>query len=181
MRSVALACLAPLAAATKNIAGLSYATAIPKENLAQDCDYPAYFTIQDFTTFSPSASNKTEVTFGYVDSDTDITTTCNLNSTSTDLGAEGAAARYACDNSSVNFIWQNNKLTMIELACPTSSVQYDTSGSWIPSLTCKDATNGAGVECVTNSTTYQGQFTSIQPLKPGGGGGPGPTRLIRRV
>lgn len=56
-----------------------------------------------------------------VDSDTDITTTCHLNSTSTNLGAAGAAPRYACDNSSVNFIWQNSKLTMIELACPTSS------------------------------------------------------------
>lgn len=55
------------------------------------------------------------------DSDTDITTACSLNSTSTDLGAQGGAARYACDNSAVNFIWQNNKLTMIELACPTSS------------------------------------------------------------
>lgn len=64
MKSVALACLAPLAAATKNIAGLSYANAIPKENLAQDCEYPAYFTIQDFATFTPSASNKTEVNFG---------------------------------------------------------------------------------------------------------------------
>lgn len=64
MRSVALACLAPLAAATKNIVGLSYADAIPKENLAQDCEYPAYFTIQGFTTFTPSASNNTEVNFG---------------------------------------------------------------------------------------------------------------------
>lgn len=64
MRSIALACLAPLAAATKNLVGLSYADAIPKENLAQDCEYPAYFTIQDFTTFTPSASNKTEVNFG---------------------------------------------------------------------------------------------------------------------
>ncbi|KAI3397896.1 hypothetical protein diail_10297 [Diaporthe ilicicola] len=64
MRSVALACLAPLAAATKNLAGLSYASAIPKEYLAQDCEYPAYFTIQNFTTFTPSASNQTEVHFG---------------------------------------------------------------------------------------------------------------------
>lgn len=55
------------------------------------------------------------------DSDTAITTTCSLNSTFTNLGAAGAAARYACDDSAVNFIWQNNKLTMIELACPTSS------------------------------------------------------------
>ncbi|KAG6363232.1 hypothetical protein INS49_008328 [Diaporthe citri] len=157
MRSVALACLAPLAAATKNIVGLSYADAIPKENLAQDCEYPAYFTIQSFTTFTPSASNNTEVNFG-----------C-------------AAARYACDNSSINFIWQNNKLTMIELACPTSSVQYDTSGSWIPTLTCTDVTDESGVKCASNQTTYQGQFTSIEPLKPGGGGGPGPTRLIRRA
>lgn len=181
MRSVALACLAPLAAATKNIVGLSYADAIPKENLAQDCEYPAYFTIQGFTTFTPSASNNTEVNFGYVDSDTDITTTCALNSTSTNVGAAGAAARYACDNSSINFIWQNNKLTMIELACPTSSVQYDTSGSWIPTLGCTDVTDGSGVRCAANQTTYQGQFTSIEPLKPGGGGGPGPTRLVRRA
>lgn len=64
MRPVTFACLAPLAAATKNIAGLSYADAIPKENLAQDCEYPAYFTIQGFATFTPSASNATEVKFG---------------------------------------------------------------------------------------------------------------------
>lgn len=64
MRPVAIACLAPLAAATKNIVGLSYADAIPKEALAQDCEYPAYFTIQGFTTFTPSASNTTEIDFG---------------------------------------------------------------------------------------------------------------------
>jgi hypothetical protein len=64
MRLVAIACLAPLAAATKNTAELSYTDAISKESLAQDCEYPADFTIQDFTTFTPSASNKTEVTFG---------------------------------------------------------------------------------------------------------------------
>ncbi|KAK2611136.1 hypothetical protein N8I77_004511 [Diaporthe amygdali] len=178
MKCIALACLAPLAAAMKNIKGLAYADAIPKENLAQDCEYPAYFTIQNFATCTPNSSNQTEVTFGYVDSDTNITTSCNLNSTSENIGAEGAAPRYACDNSSVNFIWQKNKLTVIELACSTSSVQYDTSGSWTPTLACQDSTGG--VECTANQTSYQGQFTSIEPLN-AGGGEPGPTRLVRRA
>lgn len=121
MKSVCIiASLASLAAATKNFANLAYADAI-KEDVAGDCEFPAEYTVSDFKTYTPTSSKETEITFGYLDSDTNITTTCSLNSTSTNIADEDRTPKYACDNSLVDFYWSNNKLTMVEVTCPESS------------------------------------------------------------
>lgn len=122
MKSVYIAtCLASLAAATTNFEKLAYADSIAKEDVDETCDYPTYYTVSNLETYTPTSSNETEVNFGFVDADTDITTTCSLNSTSVDIAEEGRTAKYACDNSLVEFYWQNSKLTLVEVACPTSS------------------------------------------------------------
>lgn len=113
--------LIPLAAATRNFAELAYGDALKQANAAVDCEFPAYYSISAFKTFTPTSSNETEVSFGYVDSDTNITTTCNLNSTSTNIAAEGHSPEYACGNSQVDFYWESNKLTVVELTCSSSS------------------------------------------------------------
>lgn len=112
--------LVSLAAATRNFEQLAYADAI-SEDVAEDCEFPAYYTVSDFKTFTPTSSSQTEVTFGFVDSDTNITTTCSLNSTSTNIAGEDRTAEYACDNSLVDFYWSNNKLTLVEVTCPDSA------------------------------------------------------------
>ncbi|KUI65994.1 hypothetical protein VM1G_01794 [Cytospora mali] len=165
MKSVYLTttCLVSLATATRNFAALAYGDAIPKEAVAQNCDFPAYYTVSNFKTFTPTSSNETEITFGYLDNDTNITTTCSLNSTSTNIASEYSTPKYACDNSLVDFYWSNKKLTMVEVACSTSPEHYLVSGSWIPTLSCQNCTDG--VECATtgNETAHQGTFTSIEP------------------
>lgn len=46
------------------------------------------------------------------------------------------------------------------------STQYVVSGSWIPSLSCQNCTDG--VECaLTGNQTHQGTFTSIDPSSSG--------------
>lgn len=112
--------LVSLAAATRNFANLAYADAI-KEDVADDCEFPAYYTVGDFKTFTPTSSKQTEVTFDFLDADTNITTTCSLNSTSTNIAEEGSTPKYACDDSLVDFYWSNNKLTLVEVTCPKSS------------------------------------------------------------
>ncbi|ROV97596.1 hypothetical protein VSDG_04550 [Cytospora chrysosperma] len=158
--------LVSLAAATRDFTKLAYANAIT-EDVAENCEFPAYYTVSDFKTFTPTSSNQTEVTFGFVDSDTNITTTCSLNSTSTNIAEEDRTPEYACDNSLVNFYWSSNKLTMVEVTCPDSATQYLVSGSWIPTLSCQNCTDG--VECATvgNETAHRGTFTSIDPASSG--------------
>ncbi|ROW10999.1 hypothetical protein VMCG_01052 [Cytospora schulzeri] len=167
MKSVCLITgLLSVAAATKNFHELAYADAI-KEGVAEDCEFPAYFTVTDFKTFTPTSSKDTEVTFGFSDADTQITTTCSLNSTSTNIAEEGRTPEYACDNSLVDFYWSNNKLTMVEVTCPKSATQYLVSGSWIPKLSCQNCTDGVGCATTGNETTHQGSFTSIDPESSG--------------
>lgn len=112
--------LASLAAATRNFANLAYADAI-SEDVADNCEFPAYYTVSDFKTFTPTSSGETEITFGYLDSDTNITTTCSLNSTSTNIAGEERTPEYACDDSLIDFYWSNNKLTLSEVTCPKSA------------------------------------------------------------
>jgi hypothetical protein len=88
--------------------------------LANACTYPEAYEIQNFQTFTPAAGNSTtaDISFSFNDKDTNIQTFCQRNSTSKNVGKPDLAARYACDNTVVEFIWQSEKLTMIETACP---------------------------------------------------------------
>jgi hypothetical protein len=92
--------------------------------LASDtCTYPEGFEIQNFTTWTPATGSNASSTidFGYVDKSTSLQTSCHYNATSANVGKPGLAARYACDNAIVEFIWQNGTLTIVETACPADT------------------------------------------------------------
>ena len=84
------------------------------------CLNPARFEVQDFTIWTPAAGNNasTVINFGYLDKGTNLQTSCHFNGTSQNTMPAGYTPRFACENSYVEFIWQDEKLTMIEAACP---------------------------------------------------------------
>ena len=104
--------LAPLASSLPTYA-------LPKTFLVADgCELPEAYVLSNFTTWTPVGSNDTSISFNYFDQSTNITTSCSKNSSSQAITYPGYAARYPCDNSVVKFIWSNNKLGLIEEACP---------------------------------------------------------------
>lgn len=100
--------------------------------VADACTYPEGYEIQNFQTFTPTAGNSTtaDISFSFHDKDTNIQTSCQRNSTSKNVGKPDLTARYACDNTIVEFIWQRETLTMIETACP-GNTGYDLQPSGI--------------------------------------------------
>jgi hypothetical protein len=84
------------------------------------CTYPEGFEIQNFQTLTPTGGNGStvDIHFGFFDESTNIQTTCQRNATSKNVAKPDLAARWACDNSLVEFIWQSPKLTLVEVACP---------------------------------------------------------------
>ncbi|KAJ9157482.1 hypothetical protein NKR23_g494 [Pleurostoma richardsiae] len=155
-----LTCLVPLAASFRMYS-------LPKELVAMDdCDYPEQFTIQKLSTWTATGSNETSLGFTFSDQGTGITTACQKNSTSAVVSKPGLTARYACDDSMVQFIWQNSKLTVIETACSASS-GFEAAGSIAPALSCT-STNytlaaGSGKQCTALNQTLTASFTSLEP------------------
>lgn len=97
--------------------------------LAQNdgCIMPATFDIRNFHVFAPQDSSKSFlIQFAFNDTDTNINTNCQYNSSSVNVGPEGLTPRWACDNQNVQFIYENGDnstdndptLTIIEKACP---------------------------------------------------------------
>lgn len=111
-----LACLVPLAAATRNAKELNYG--LPKGLSAEtsDCEFPGTYTIQNLVATgtvntASNFTNVTDVAFTFVDSETGLTSTCEMNSTSTNLSPGGAYANYECDSPDLQFSWGNTSAT----------------------------------------------------------------------
>lgn len=89
-----------------------------------ECVLPATYTISNFVTVGDKYNGTHNATsFQFVDTDTGITTSCEQNSTSTSTSPNGGTARYYCDDTNVEFIYQTTGiagLTLIEKACPDS-------------------------------------------------------------
>jgi hypothetical protein len=120
-----LAQVAALAATGAQLATATPSYAIPKIFSASflaaaDCTLPGSCEILDFETCTVPDGNTTSsvVKFAYTDEATGIQTDCQYNSTSKNVGMPGLAPRYACDNPTVEFIWLNGVLTLVEAACP---------------------------------------------------------------
>ena len=93
--------------------------------IEDSCVYPeSPYEIQNFTIWTPAPGSNASMTidFGYVDESTNIETSCHYNATSKNVARPQLTPRYACDNSVVEFIWQNGTLTMIEAACPDAGL-----------------------------------------------------------
>lgn len=122
-----LACVVPLAVATRNPAEIKYA--LPKGLSAESsaCEFPASYTIQNLVAVGNVVNNftsVTEVAFGFTDAETGVTSSCEMNSTSTNLSPGGAYAQYDCDNANLKFSWGNTtatgmsyKLAVTEVIC----------------------------------------------------------------
>ncbi|KAK3942734.1 hypothetical protein QBC46DRAFT_244325, partial [Diplogelasinospora grovesii] len=174
---LALPALAAAIPLISQIEKLAYAlpASLPTSFFEDDsCNLPASFEIAEFQTWSPAAGNTDHgpvINFGYKDNGTGIDTECHYNSSSVNVGPEGLTPRYACDNSYVTFIYQNdtNVLTVIEVACPGSSgsTRFEASGSVQPPLTClsteSDSPFGNGTDCLSQETFIYANFTSLQP------------------
>jgi hypothetical protein len=114
--------LALAAAAQLAVALTAYKVPLALSRVAAFCVYPEEFVVKNFQIWTPATGNNRSavINFDYTDDSVmpAIETKCHFNETSANVGAEGLAPRYACDNSLVEFIWQNGSLTMIERACP---------------------------------------------------------------
>jgi hypothetical protein len=87
---------------------------------ASNCTMPADYVVTNFTTYTDKKdASLNTVSFGFIDADTHIQTTCQRNSTSTPSGP--SKNRYGCDSNNVAFIYQTTGvagLTLTEKACP---------------------------------------------------------------
>lgn len=71
--------------------------------------YPSEYVLANFTASGAATNsttyNITELAFSYVDSDTGVSSTCEFNSTSTNLSPGGQYANYACESPLLQFSW----------------------------------------------------------------------------
>ncbi|KAH6899010.1 hypothetical protein B0T10DRAFT_454332 [Thelonectria olida] len=131
-----------------------------------DCVLPDNYHILNFRSTSGSGgTNLSAFGFTFKDTKTKVTTPCEFNSTSKATAVTGSTARYACDDSSVEFIWQDKPdyLTMIEYVCPGTdgSPEWEVSGSAKIYLNCPSS----GGACTTNSTDQKALFVSLNPVR----------------
>jgi hypothetical protein len=112
------------------VAAANLAVAFPpyKGHLAQEksvhkanfCVYPDEFVVKNFQVWTPGTGNNRSalISFEYSDESTHLSTRCNYNNTSVNVGPEGLAPRWACDLGWIEFLWQGGTLTLVEKACP---------------------------------------------------------------
>ncbi|KAK5663469.1 hypothetical protein OQA88_3898 [Cercophora sp. LCS_1] len=140
-----------------------------------DCVMPQKFSVTDLQMWLPALTNNeynTTVEFRFTDSGTSIDTTCHRNATSPNVADDGDTPRWACADPTVQFIWQDSTLTIIEKACPNSGGRgFEASGSLQPGFNCKPTENGTwplgdGFWCEAVDQPLAGNFTSLQPGPP---------------
>lgn len=86
---------------------------------ANECTLPSEFTISDFSGQSDDGGDTLDqFEFNFQNDGTSISTLCQFNSSSEAIILGGRTPRYACNDPSVHFIWQDSALTMIEKVCP---------------------------------------------------------------
>ncbi|XDG06467.1 hypothetical protein ABKA04_006082 [Annulohypoxylon sp. FPYF3050] len=155
-----------LLAASATSLALKYTVPTSLKATAVNCVYPANYTISNFSVFTDAADSTKNVTsFSFADAGTGIKTTCSHNSTSKPSSV--GTNRWPCDNSNVSFIYQTTGivgLTLIEVACPGSTPQFEASGLIKPNLTCTNSTSSS--TCVAKQSPILGEFDSFEPAPP---------------
>ncbi|KAK0657115.1 hypothetical protein B0T16DRAFT_52368 [Cercophora newfieldiana] len=142
----------------------------PKALLQTDCYMPLNFSVIGLELWLPGPNNTNNFTadFQYIDLGTKITTSCHRNATSPNVGGEGHAERWACDVPTVEFIWQEGTLTVIEKTC---TANFEAAGSVEPRFNCASTAapwwpSGDGLFCKALDEQMNGNFTSLQPPPP---------------
>ncbi|KAK0631696.1 hypothetical protein B0T14DRAFT_559455 [Immersiella caudata] len=173
----ALVAIASAVTAMTAASELNYALpeSFPKVLLQSDCYMPLNFSVFGLELWFPAPNNPNNFTgsFVYMDMGTNITTNCQRNATSPNVGGEGHAERWGCDVPFVQFIWQNGTLTIIEKACPFTGTAstFEASGSVEPVFNCTATAapqwpSGDGSYCQAIDGQINGNFTSLQPAPP---------------
>jgi hypothetical protein len=117
-----------IAAAVKFHPGVNYITSKLSSHAAgTSCLFPGNFTIENLVWWTPSAARNSStpgvLDFDFADSATQLTTTCHYNSSSPAANPGGNTPRYACDDPTIEFIWEASKnlLDVIERLCPDAN------------------------------------------------------------
>lgn len=89
-----------------------------------DCKLPNDYHIKSFKAESANPGNNSlsSFEFAFYDDTTDVSTPCYFNSSSEATESSGKNPRYPCQDSRIDFIWQNEvqKLWMFQKVCPGS-------------------------------------------------------------
>ena len=111
LASIALARTIPTSKVARQAAGCN-----PSERL------PTEFNVLNFTGQSlDGGETLASFDFGYLEKTNNVTTQCHFNSSSPGAGPPGRTPRFACDNKSTQFIYQNQRLTLIQAICPDAN------------------------------------------------------------
>ncbi|KAF4851132.1 hypothetical protein CGCSCA4_v003494 [Colletotrichum siamense] len=159
---------------------VSYMAAVPDSVMAMadagNCNLPDDFQIQNFAAQSADGQTADSLDFTFNDDSTTLNTPCHLNASSVPVSGDGRTPRYSCENAMVQFIWQNNTITVIEKVCPgdDGAADYEASGTASVPLVCNGTASGVSarshrrarraVACTSNSDDIRAKFFSIQPV-----------------
>ena len=117
LRSISLVLLS----AQASLGALSYAVpqSLAAHVASSSCTLAEGYVLNDFVAQSAD-DGKTLVSydFGYFDNSTNITSPCHFNSTSKPINLPGRTPRFACDNTLIEFLYQNDTVVIIEGVCP---------------------------------------------------------------
>lgn len=154
-----------------------------------NCTLPGKFYVRNFigqpNGTVADAPAPSFCTFSYEDPASTVKTFCQFNATSKSITSKGPAPRFACENSNVEFIWQNGLLTLVGRAClslqkwviPEGGIKDFRSFSdeemlttfrtplWEVSGSIKISAPCAAGKCTANSTDYVGDFVSLEPVQ----------------
>ncbi|KAJ4421103.1 hypothetical protein N0V85_000326 [Neurospora sp. IMI 360204] len=142
------------------------------------CPFPNSYKITSLQVWTPKNGNTHPIVvdFQYADDLTKIATSCHYNGTQPNVGPEGLAPRYACEDPTVQFQWiqETSMLSIIELACPnTPESGFMALDQMTPRLSCVDTSNttpfGEGSQCFSLDFAILGNFTALDPIQPPGG------------
>src|SRR4051812_26316919 len=106
----------PLVQATALYAA-SLPQAVHSSVASGSCKLPDDFEIQGLGGLSQNGTAFSTLDFVFYDNSTLINTQCHLNASSVPIEVGGRTPRYPCDDPDVFFIFQDDKLTMIETLC----------------------------------------------------------------
>jgi hypothetical protein len=127
-QSFSLATVLPLASATNSNPDIRFTQSkFNVDQAASNCILPGNFSLQNVVWWTPSAARNGSASpvlnFDFADKATEATTACHYNASSKPIGETPSTPRYACDNPSIEFIWESsqNLLDVIERVCPNSN------------------------------------------------------------
>ncbi|KAI6355759.1 hypothetical protein MCOR25_008094 [Pyricularia grisea] len=134
------------------------------------------FTISNFTISIPKtdAANKTTITFGFSSKQTKVETTCRRSSKTWPVYlVKSARERFACDNSSVEFIYdvvpgsgdKKGTLALMEAACTEGTEEWgwtpiETGGSVDLELQCDEDKKDEANKCKGKDERVSGSYIS---------------------